>query len=81
VDSGSPGVEYNIGGSVVTTNQDKIWSQASVGRSQSSSTISSQTAQYPLASVINGTSLIYVVHAVQVTNEAVGIGVNWIELR
>jgi hypothetical protein len=74
-------VEYNIGGSVVTTNQDKIWSQASVGRSQSSSTISSQTAQYPLTSVMNGTSLIYVVHAVQVTSEAVGVGVNWIELR
>jgi len=81
VDSGSPGVEYNIGGAVVTTNQAKIWGEVAQGKGQASSAIESRFVSFPLVSAIDGTSFVYVVHAVQTASEAVGIAVNWSEFR
>ncbi|MHC4781275.1 MAG: hypothetical protein ACYTFG_22090 [Planctomycetota bacterium] len=81
VDSGSPSVEYNVDGSVVTTNQVKIWGEVSLGRSTSSSSIADLFTSFPLTSEIDGTSFVYIVHAIQTTSTNVGLSVNWNELR
>jgi hypothetical protein len=81
VDSGSPAVEYNVDGTVVTTNQAKIWGEVSLGRSTASTSIADLFTSFPLSSEIDGTSFVYVIHAVQTASTAVGISVNWNEIR
>ena len=82
VDSGSPAIEYNVNGTVVTTNQVKIWGEVSLGRNQSSVSLDIRlSTPFPLVSEIDGTSFIYVIHTVQTTSQSVGISVCWNEMR